>query len=63
MQIVGHLNALGRDEVDTNILFQEPQLISGIGDFCQVHVSYTTEPQSNTVVFKFKIANMTTFQI
>ena len=38
-------------------------LISGIGDFCQVYVTYRVDPRSSLIVFTFKIANMTGFLI
>ena len=39
------------------------QLISGIGDFCQVYVSYKVEPRCSLIIYCFKIVNMTNFQI
>ena len=39
------------------------RLISGVGDFCQVYVSYKAEPSCSLIIFSFKIVNMTNFQL
>ena len=42
---------------------QEMNLISGIGDFCQIYVKYKVEPQRKLINFQFRIINMTSFMI
>lgn len=60
LKIVATLNELGKEIPESTVLFQEPQLISGIGDICQVHINYVTEPKHMIINFKLRIANMTT---
>ena len=39
----------------------EPQLITGIADFVQIHMRYSFSPALNLVVFNFKVINITKF--
>ena len=42
---------------------RDMELISGIGDFCQVYVTYKTQPRCSLIIFTFKVVNMTNFQL
>lgn len=42
-------------------LFKEPKLITGIADFVQIYMRYTTHPVTGVVIFHFKVINITKF--
>ena len=63
MRIVGHMHDIEQSEDGVSDVYSLPELhlISGIGDFCQIYVSYKFEPRSSLIIYTFKIVNMTNF--
>lgn len=59
MRIVAFLNDIGKETPENMTLYQEPTLITGFGDPCQVLASYVVEPKLSMIVFRFQITNIT----
>ena len=63
LQGKSRLHELVHENTNDLSYLQQMTLISGVGDFCQVYVTYKTESHSSLIIFTFKVVNMTNFQI